>query len=322
MRKPVMNIFAKKAATVASAALLIGVGLPLAPGMAGAAYACAGPDPVPPAPARPSVASAAPTTPGGKGGTGKASSATTGSTKVGSGEPSPTSDKVDWSKVTLTIGGVPGTVARDREVHARVTVVNGSGKQLGRIPIALSFFLDGDMNPPQGSTGRWAAQPSDVSVRYSYPGNGGAVPLKRQCQGILGGRFTLAGRGAPGTRTTVDVVFTVKSSAPAKAVDSFLDARIDIKGSGHDGPKYFVVADAEAPPPAKPATTTKAPPANVAAETPAATPAAQPPRTEQPTLAVTGGPAALPLSLAGGALVLLGGAALVAARVRREGNRP
>ncbi|MET7303852.1 hypothetical protein [Embleya sp. NPDC005575] len=37
MRMPDMNVFAKKTIAVASTALLLGVGLPLVPGMAGAA---------------------------------------------------------------------------------------------------------------------------------------------------------------------------------------------------------------------------------------------------------------------------------------------
>jgi len=384
-----MNMFAKKAATAATAAVLLGVGVPLLPGMAGAAFACATgesttpneptptatatakPTPTATATAEPSVsASRPPTTKPSPSTTAPGATPTVAPTQSPTATPtvaptqnstatptqSPTkapsaeattppeeaapssapdhpvrpaakgaaaplsaasaTTAVDWSKVSVSLSGVPTRIERDREMRARIVVVNGTGVQVGRIPVVLAIDVNGSFGSEPGDTPdtmtEHRARPSDMRVTYAYAGGARVgARIETACQATYSSSIVVSGRGAPGTTTTIDIGFTVKSSAPVNTTEGWLSAGIGVPGGKSGALSKFAIGPRTTKGTAKPAaveTTSAA--AGDSSTTAGGTPAGS-------ALALTGS-MSVPLSITGGVSALVGAGLLVATGRRRR----
>ncbi|MYS82809.1 LPXTG cell wall anchor domain-containing protein [Embleya scabrispora] len=278
-----MSRFTKKIGVSAAAAITLAL-TPILPGMAGTAYACGDGD-------------------------GKQVSATT-------------ADQTDWEKVSVTLSGVPAKVTRGSTFTARLTVTNNSKVELGRIPVGVGLgLIDQGENSPDGRLHHGGAK--DVAIRYTLPGQAPQnLPVKPGCDPVLGGRFVISGGGHPGSRTTVTMQVTIKTSTPVQVTDGHLSAGVP---RGQNVYRQFALgqATAQPTPPTKPTPTKPAPakPAQVREDTkPAETTPSAPTATAALPAALpkTGGPSHAPaLAAAAVGLVLLGTTTIVLTRRRR-----
>ncbi|MFE2869427.1 LPXTG cell wall anchor domain-containing protein [Embleya sp. NPDC059259] len=284
MRMPDMNRFAKRVGISVATAVTLALATPMLPGMAGTAYAC-GDGPAGQVPATPV-------------------------------------DPADLAKVSATLSGVPTKVTRGSTFTVRLTVTNNSKVDLRRIPVGVAVaLLDNTTDSPDDRLHHGTAK--DVDIRYTLPGRAGqTLALKPGCDPTLGGSFVITAGGHPGSRTTVTLQVTIKSSTPAQVVDGSLYAGT---GNGKNASAKFTLGKAAAPRPTTPAkpTPAKPAPAKPAADKDDAKPttATTPPAAEAlpATLPKTGGSAQTPaLAIGASGLILVGATTMVLARRRRR----
>ncbi|WP_331771725.1 LPXTG cell wall anchor domain-containing protein (plasmid) [Embleya sp. NBC_00888] len=292
MRMPEINSFARRFAVGTPIAVLVALALPAAAGTAHAADAT-----TPPSSSATPTPGAGRTTPPGKA---PSPTATTTPTKAPtSTKPAPPKDDPrvgepgykPWLALTAD---VPSTVTRGKTFQSRLTVTNTSEyNDIASPQIAILLTLTG---------GNTSAEPRDVTVGYRLPGKATQTLAVTRSEQSLLVNFDIPGTLRAGKSVTVELSVTIKASTTTGVTDGSLQPWM-VKVPGQDVSTHrFKVVGPAVPDTAKPTP-----------ETAEKAPATGSKLTELPK---TGSATAMPLTLAGGALVLLGGGAVATARRR------
>lgn len=292
MRMPEINSFARRFAVGTPVAVLVALALPATAGTAYAADAT-----TPPSSSAAPTPGAGETTPPGKAASPTATAAPTKaptSTKPAPPKDDPHVGEPGYKPWLALTADVPSTVTRGKTFQSRLTVTNTTKyNDIASPQIAILLRLTG------GST---SAEPGDITVGYKLPGKATQTLAVTRSEQALHVDFDIPGTLRVGKSVTVELSVTIKASTTSGVTDGSLQPWV-VKVPGQDIVTHrFKVVGPAAPDTAKPTP-----------ETAKEAPATASKLTELPR---TGSATAMPLTLAGGALVLLGGGALATTRRR------
>ncbi|MEU0940904.1 hypothetical protein [Embleya sp. NPDC005971] len=232
-----------------------------------------------------------------------------------------------WMKdISLSLTMV-GTVKRGSTAKATLTIVNNSKTFTGGIPVRLAISMfDAKLNRSVGKYLTLSAARAAGGVRLDIPLHPGTDPSTR-------GEIPVPNPGTNGGRIVYHLSLKVSESLPADLIKGSMSVWLG-RGEGPTAGADFVIAPVSGgtskpttKPTAKPTTTGKpttttkptatssTPPTAPASATPSAV-STNPPVDAR--LARTGAASSVPMTLAGGALVVFGGVAVVGSRLRRR----